>query len=419
MSRIEDLFVNDNLSGKRKVIAEICEKSPMFNVVTASINKRRLTDLKGHWLADFSTQGYLGFDFDEDVMQAAIKATRDYGVVIPWCHLVATVDLCDKAEREIAKLVGTEAASIFASTTLLNHGVIPALIGNDGIMFLDKSAHATMYEGAKIARDSGAKLVSFPTNDFEALEKLLQENQHIKKKLILTDGVYSMTGEYANLPEFERLARKYDALVFVDDAHGFGVVGENPSKDAPYGHRGNGLIRYFGLSYDHMVYVGCFSKAYGSFGAFIACSQKLRDFLQSQATPHDLGGAGPASSMAAVLEGLKINQEKGEAIRSRINMLTQKALTGLRALGYRVDNTTGFPILSVWLGSSEHIVEVSKILYDNHILVTLAPYPMVRQGQESLRVTVTVSNTEEEIDQLIQAFAILKPFLQTHNYPFA
>lgn len=418
MAQVQDLFVEDNLSEKRRVIAEICEKSPMFDVIARKVNKRYLEDLNGHWLADFSTQSYLGFDFDPEVIQAAIEGTKEFGVVVAWCRLVATVNLFTEAEKRIAELVGAEACSIFASTTLLNHGVIPALAGNDGVIFLDKSGHATMYEGAKIARDSGAKLVSFPTNDFETLESLLKEHKEIKKKLILTDGVYSMTGEYANLPEFNRLAKKYNALVFVDDAHGFGVVGENPSKKYPYGHKGNGLLKYFGLNYDNMVYVGCFSKAYGSFGAFIACNKKLRDFLLSQATPHDLGGAGPASAISALLAGLKINDEKGDDIRSRIYSLEQKALKGLKDLGYKIVGNTGFPIISVWLGRSDDIIEISKILYDNHILLTLAPYPMVKKGEEALRITITVTNTEEEINQLIESFKELKKYLLKKGYGF-
>lgn len=415
---IQSLFVNNNLVERRKIIAEICENSPMFDVVTRSVNERHLEDLNGHPLADFATQSYLGLDFHPEVIEAAVKGTRQYGTVVAWCRLVATVTPFTQAEEAIAQLVGTEACSIFASTTLLNHGVIPALAGKDGVIFLDKSAHATMYEGAKIARDSGATLVSFPTHDFEALESLLQQHQNAKKKLILTDGVYSMTGDYANLPEFDLLAKKYEALVFVDDAHGFGVVGENPSPEAPFGHKGNGLMNYYGLNDDNMVYVGCFSKAYGTFGSFIACRKKLRDFLLSQATPHDLGGAGPVSAMTALLKGLEINSREGDMRRQRMWELTQKAILGLRDLGYRVENDLGFPILFVFLGKSEDIIAISKILYENHILLTLSPYPMVKKGEEGLRISITATNTDKEVDQLIEAFSKLKEFLLENDYQF-
>jgi 8-amino-7-oxononanoate synthase len=416
---LETLFTDSNLSAQRKMISDICKSSPMFNCVLHKVKNRHLIDGNGHWLADFATQDYLGFDFEPRVIDAAIEATKQYGTVVAWCRLVATVDLFDRAEQEIAKLIGTEAVSIFASTTLLNHGVIPALLGKDGALFLDKSGHATMYEAGKIARDSGSKLISFPTEDYEALEQLLIENNHISKKLIAVDGVNSMTGDYTNLPVLDKLAKKYDALVYVDDAHGFGVVGENPDINNPYGSKGNGLIKHFGLTYENMLYIGCFSKAYGSFGSFIGCSHKLRDFLISQATPHDLGGAGPASAMAAVLEGVKINAEKGDAIRQRIHILTQRALNGLQDLGFDTYNTTSFPIISVPLYDGDLMIEASHILYQNHILLTLAPYPMVKRGNEAFRITVTSTNTEEEIDQLILAFSKIKEFLIEKNVPLS
>jgi 8-amino-7-oxononanoate synthase len=402
MGTIDNIFITE-IGEKRKIIDDFCKASPMFGVVAKKVKDRYLEDLNGHYLYDFGTQDYLGIGFDPRQVDAAVEATR----------LVATVDLFTIAEDAIAKLVGTEASSIFASTTLLNHGVIPALMGNDGVMFLDKSAHATMYEGAKIARDSGAKLVSFPQNDIEALEKLLIEYQDTKKKLIITDGVYSMTGEYADLPALDKLAKKYNALLFVDDAHGFGVVGEKPDADHPYGYKGNGLVNFYNLNYDNILYVGCFSKAYGTFGSFVACSNKMKDFLLSQATPHDLGGVGPASAMAALLAGLEINKEEGEEKRNKISKLTKRAIAGLTDLGYTVENNTGFPIIYVKMDKPEHMIEMSKILYENHILLTLSPYPMVKKGEEGLRVTLTCTNTDEEVDRLLLAFKIAKAYLAT------
>jgi 8-amino-7-oxononanoate synthase len=409
--KVEDAFISDNFSERRRLIAEIFEQSPMFNVSLKRVYKRRLEDVNGHVLFDFATQDYLGFDFEPEVIESAIQGTRDFGTVVAWCRMVATVDLFNEAEREIAKLIGTEACSIFASTTLLNHGVIPALLGNDGVLFLDKSAHATMYEGAKIARDSGARLKSFPSDDLETLEKLLKEHEDIPKKLIAIDGVNSMTGGYPDLPGLDALAKKYGALIFVDDAHGFGVVGENPDEKNPYGRKGNGIVKYFGLDYSNILYVGCFSKAYGSFGSFIGCSSRMRDFLLSQATPHDLGGMGPASAMSAVLTGLKLNAQDGDERRNRTYALMQRLLKGLTDLGFETHNSTGFPIVSVRLKAAHLMVEVSKLLYENHVLVTLAPYPSVKKGDEAIRLTVTTTNTEEEVDTLIDAFSKVKAYL--------
>lgn len=412
MSSVNQIFTTNNISNSRKLIAEFCAKSPMFGVVATKVDKRRLELADGHWLGDFGTQDYLSLDFEPEVINSVIDATKKYGTVVAWCRLVATVDLFTQAEKEVAELVGAEAANIFASTTLLNHGVIPALLGKDGVMFLDKAGHATLYEGAKIARDSGATLVSFPKDDFAALEKLLIEYQDNPKKLIVTDGVYSMTGEYANLPALDALAKKYNALLYVDDAHGFGVVGERPSAEFPYGHRGNGSVKYYGLDYDNIVYVGCFSKAYGSYGAFIAGNKTIQEFLLSQATPHDLGGHGSASAMAAVITGFKINRERGDIIRKQLYELTLQTKTALSTMGFKLQGNTDFPIINVWLGSSEHMVEISKILFEHHVLLTLAPFPMVPQGAESLRITVTPTNTQSEIQALLEGFLAVRLYLQ-------
>lgn len=419
MNHIQTLFVDENLQSHKKRIANLCSNNSLLNVVAKNVNKRYLEDQEGHWLADFATQSYLGFDFNEQIIEAVINATRQYGAVVAWCRLVATVDLFIEAEESVAKLVRAEACSIFASTTLLNHGVIPALAGNEGLILLDKDGHGTLKEGALLAQAQGARIIKFDSKNITHLEKiLLRTHKTFKKKLILTNGVISRTGDYPDLPSLNMMAQKYDALVYVDDAHGFGVVGEKPSFSNPYGLKGNGLLNYYNLNYDNMVYVGCFSKAYGSFGAFIACTKKLKKFLLSQATPHDLGGAGPASAIAAVLTGLKINELEGEEIRKRIFSLTRKARKGLQELGYVINGETLFPIINVCLGKVKDIQRIAKILYDNHILVTLYPYPMVKITNNSLRITVTASNTEAEIDQLIKAFQELKVYLLKKGYPF-
>lgn len=407
-SHLERVFITENQNVQRRVIAEICDSSPMFDYICHKILNRQITDGNGHVLCDFATQDYLGLSFRPEYLNAVTEGSRMFGVAVPWCRLVGTVELFQQVENIVSRLVGSEACSIFATTTLLNHGVIPALLGKNGLLLLDKSGHMTMYESAKIARDSGSTLVSFPSGDLLNLENLLIQYQDIEKKLICVDGVNSMTGHYSDLPALDALAKKYNALLYIDDAHGFGVVGEQPDDNAPYGYRGNGLVKYFGLDYSNILYVGCFSKAYGAYGAFIACSRRMRNFLISQATPHDLGGTAPASAISAVVAGLKINENEGEAIRRRIWLLTRNAVTSLKRLGFEVSNTTGFPIVSVRINDRNRIIEISKTLYRNHIFLTLSPYPMVKKGDEALRITITAANTEAEIEQLTKAFSVVK-----------
>lgn len=413
---VEQFFIENNLTENRKMIAEIFAASPMFNASYRRLDNRKVIDVDGHWLYDFAANDYLGMAMHPAVIEASKRGLDQFGTLQPWCRLVSVVDNMNQVEEKVAELLGTEAVNIFASTTLLSHGTIPALLGKDGILFLDKSAHATMYEGAKMARDSGSKLVSFRSGDLEALENLLKEYEHIRKKLIAVDGVYSMTGDFADLPRLQALAIKYNALLYVDDAHGFGLIGENPSPEYPFGRRGNGLVKYFGLTYDNILYVASLAKSFGSTASFIACSHAMREFLLSQSTPHDLGHSARADAMLAALAAMEISEKSGDALRNELYRKTKTVIDALREQGYSVGSTTGFPIINVWLGSTNDImIDSSKVLYDNHVILTLAPYPMVTRGNESFRITVTVNNTDEEIQQLITAFAELKIFLQSKD----
>jgi 8-amino-7-oxononanoate synthase len=286
-------------------------------------------------------------------------------------------------------------------------------MGKDGLMFLDKIAHMTMYEAAKMARDSGSKLINFEHEDYTKLEDGLKEHRDNPKKLILVDGAYSMTGNYANLDILAGLARKYNAILYVDDAHGFGVIGENPTESTPYGYKGNGLVRHCAQSYDNILYVGGLSKAYSSLAAFISCSKPMKEFLKAFATPYDLSGPCPTASLQSLLTGLEVNEKIGTQLRGNLFHLTKKTIDGLRDRGFYIDNRTYFPIVSVWIGNTEHLIKASHILWENGILVTLSPYPMVKKGDETLRITVTAANTNDEVDRLLAAFDKIKAYMES------
>ncbi|KKQ38214.1 MAG: Polyketide synthase-related protein, partial [Candidatus Roizmanbacteria bacterium GW2011_GWA2_37_7] len=319
--------------------------------------------------------------------------------------LVASPEIYNYLEEEISNLVGTEACVIFPTVTLISIGVLPAFVGKTGVLILDKSGHETMYEGAKIARDNGATLESFEKDDFSSLEEILKKHESNNRKVIMVDGVYSMTGDYANLPKLVKLAKKYKALIYIDDAHGFGVIGENPTNEFPLGKKGNGIVKYFGMEYDNIIYVGGCSKAYSSLAAFVACSKEMKTFIEAFATPYDLSGPCPIASLSTLLQGLNINKESGDNRRKKLFDLTSRAINGLRGLGYDVLNKTGFPIISVLIGDTEKLIKTANMLFDEGILVTVAPYPMVRKGEDVHRITITSANTEDEVDKLINAFS--------------
>ncbi len=398
---------------RRSEIRNMFESTKMYNLTALEIKDRKIRVSDSHWVADFASCNYLGLDLDPQMDTSVAENINKWGVHPSWCRLVASPKIYNDVEQELASLIGTETTLILPTVTLISIGVIPAIVGKTGVIFLDKSAHETMYEAAKIARDSGATLVSYPQDDLQRLEELLIEHKENQRKLILVDGVYSMSGDYVNLPKLAELAKKYEALVYIDDAHGFGVVGEKPSEDFPLGHKGNGIVRYWDMSYDNIIYVGGCSKAFSSLAAFIGCSYEFKKFIQAFATPYDLSGPCPTASLATLYQGLKINAQRGDQYRNKLWSLTKKSIDGLTKLGFRVLNKTGFPIVSVYIGDSTKLIESANILYNNGILVTVAPYPMVKKGEECHRISITAANTDEEIQQMLNAFEKVMDYLNS------
>lgn len=418
---IYESIMQANLKGQRATLREVLARSPMFDAVALEIKGRMIRVGPSHWVADFASCNYLGYDLDEEIMAAIEPALKKWGVHPSWCRLVASPSLYEECEAALGELIGAPAVLILPTVTLIHIGVMPALMGKDGVMFLDKFAHMTMYEAAKMARDSGSKLLSFASGRLDILEEQLALNKDNPKKLILIDGVYSMTGKYPDLPRLSALAKRYGALVYIDDAHGFGVVGERPDDSMPYGHRGNGIVRHFGMTYeaDNLLYVGGLSKAYSSLAAFVAASKELKTFFKAYATPYDLSGPCPTASLASLLAGIHVDAKRGDACRKRLYHLSKRSIDGLRQLGFAVDNDTYFPILSIWIGDTERLIHTAKILWDSGILITLGPYPMVPKGEEVLRITVTAANTDEQVDTLIKAFSKVRDYITGQGAPLS
>jgi len=408
----EDKMIEANESeNRRALIRQMFRRMKQYNVMAKEIKGRQIRVGDTHWVTDFASCNYLGFDLDRDIGTDVNEEIDRWGVHPSWCRLVASPQIYDDLESRLAKLMGTEATLILPTVTLISIGIIPALMGKTGVMFLDKSGHETMYEGCKIARDSGATLKSFKQGDFAALETLLKEHKDNPRKLILVDGVYSMTGDYADIKALQSLSIKYDALLYIDDAHGFGVVGEKPDANNPFGYKGNGIVRHMGCDYENILYVGGCSKAYSSLAAFIACSGKMKTFLQAFSTPYDLSGPCPTASLATLWKGLDVNEKRGDAYRKKLWDLTNRGIKGLRALGFDVVNQSGFPIVSVKIGDTEKLIETANFMFDAGIMATICPYPMVIKGEEIHRLTFTAANTEEDVTKLLDVFGKIKKML--------
>jgi len=227
------------------------------------------------------------------------------------------------------------------------------------------------------------------------------------------DGVNSMTGNAPDVARFQRLAAEHDALLYIDDAHGFGVIGErSPDELCDYGHLGNSIMRHLDVSYDNVVLVAGFSKAYSSLLAFLALPTKLKDALKVLAPPYLFSGPSPVASLATTLAGLQVNRTRGDLARRDLWQMTHRVLVALDELEIWTPNQSGYPIIEIPLADHAEIDQVGRFLFDHGIYVTMAAYPLVPKEEVGFRVQVTAANTDEEIEHLIDVLTLVRERFQ-------
>ena len=379
-------------------LAELKRSNPMTDAVIDEIDGRMIR-IGDQWLADFASCNYLGFDLDTEIIDAVPEYLRRWGTHPSWSRLLGSPVLYEQIESRLTELLGCEDSLVLPTITHIHMSVIPVLAAG-GTIFLDSRAHKTIYDGCQVARARGAIVKRFAFEDPDDLDRLLRDDLS-DTRIVCMDGVNSMTGNAPDLREFARVAREHGALLYVDDAHGFGVIGERGENEtSPYGLRGNSIVRHFGESYDGVVLVAGFSKAYSSLAAFIACPTELKELLKTAAPPYLYSGPSPVASLATVLAGFDVNEARGDQLRVALWRKTEAVLKRLAELDVYTPNHSGYPIIEVPLRRHEEIGEVGRFLFDRGVYVTLAAYPLVPKHEVGFRVQVTAANTDAEIGRL-------------------
>ena len=371
----------------------------MLDAVIDEIDGRQIR-IGDHWLTDYASCNYLGLDLDEEIIAAVPEYLTRWGTHPSWSRLLGSPILYEQIEERLTALLGCEDSLVLPTITHIHMSVIPVLAGG-GTLFLDSRAHKTIYDGCAVAEARGATVQRFAHNDLDQLDALLRERNWRRPGMICIDGVNSMTGNAPDLGSFAALAREHDVILYVDDAHGFGVVGERSSVEpCAYGMRGNSIVRYTGESYENVILVGGFSKAYSSLLAFIACPTALKQVLKTAAPPYLYSGPSPVASLATVLEGLRVNDERGDQLRAKLHRLTGRVLDRVHELGITTPNESGFPIIEVPLADAGSVDEVGELLFERGIYVTMAVYPLVPRDEVGFRLQLTAANTDQQIDHL-------------------
>ncbi|GAB2604453.1 2-amino-3-ketobutyrate CoA ligase [Paractinoplanes abujensis] len=379
-------------------IEDLRVNSRMYDAVIEEIDGRRIR-IGQDWLVDWASCNYLGFDLDTEIIEAVEPQLRRWGTHPSWSRMLGSPQIYPQLEERLTELLGAEDVLLLPTISQIHLGVIPALIGR-GTLIMESRAHRTIYDGCVFARGQGATMKRFRSGDLEELERLLKEAT-ARPVMVCMDGVNSMTGDIPDLTKYAALCREHDAVLYVDDAHGMGVIGErSPIESSPYGMRGNAIVKHAGESYDNVILVGGFSKAYSSLLAFLALPTAAKNKLKVDAPTYLYSGPSPVASLATVMAGLDVNDKRGDELRGHLYRLTAKLLSHVRGMGVHTLNVHDTPVVEIPISPEHDLIAVSERLWRAGQYVTLAPYPGVPRDEIGFRVQLTAAHTEQHVDDL-------------------
>ncbi len=340
--------------------------------------------INGRKVLMFGSNSYLGLTVHPKVKEAAKKAIDKYGTGCAGSRFLnGTLDIHEELEERLAAFVNKEDALLFSTGFQANLGGIAGLVGKGEYVILDKSDHASIVDGARLSYGTVKRFIH---NDMESLEKVLSSIELDAGKLIVVDGVYSMDGDIANLPEMVKLKKRYNARLMVDDAHSFGVLGKN----------GRGTANHFGLEDDVDIVMGTFSKSFASLGGFLASDRAVIDYLRHFARSVIFSASITPASTAAVLAALDIMENEPELI-DKLWANTERMRKGVQDMGYDT-GTSCTPIIPLIVGDDEKVLKMRRMLLDEGVFVNPVVSPAVPPNKTLIRLSLMATHTFEQID---------------------
>ena len=337
---------------------------------------------------------YLGLTVNQEVIDAGVEAMKKYGTGCSGSRFLnGTLDLHNKLERELADFLGTEDCVTFSTGFQSNLGIISAICGRQDYIFNDRENHASIYDGCKL---SYAKVTRYRHNDMADLEKRLAETPIDAGKLIVTDGVFSMSGDICRLPDIAELAHKYKARVMVDDAHGLGVIGKG----------GRGTASYFGLEKEVDITMGTFSKSLASLGGYMVASAKVCEYVRHNSRPFIFSASLTPASCATARAALKVIREHPEIVE-RLGDLAEYYRDGLAARGVptvKAENKR-IPIIPIYTYDAERTLLISKKLFEEGVYVNPVLPPATAPTECLLRTSLMATHTESVLDEAMDIIA--------------
>jgi len=353
-------------------------------------NQGAVARYQGREILMFGSNNYLGLTTHPKVREAAIEAIKKYGTSMTGSRFLnGTLELHETLEAEIASFLGKESSLVFTTGYQANLGLMTALINKSSVAVVDKFAHASVHDGARLMQGT---TLHFKHNDLVDAERVIASLPEERGAMLVVDGVYSMEGELADLPGFAKLAKKYKVRFVVDDAHGIGVMGPG----------GRGTAHHFGVQDDVDILIGTFSKSLASTGGFVAADKKVIDFIKHYGRPMIFSASLAPSCTAAALAALEILKQEPE-LPKRVLANTLRLKNGLRDLGYETGECES-AVVSVIIRDNLKAFCIWKDLLEEGVYTNPVMYPAVAKGREMLRVSCVATHTEDHLSRAIEIF---------------
>lgn len=360
---------------------------PYFHALTSGQDTQVM--MEGHETIMIGSNNYLGLTSDKRVINAGIEALKKYGSGNSGSRFLnGTLDIHKQLEAELAKFLHKEAVMTFSTGFQSNLGIISAIAGMHDVILCDRENHASIYDGCRL---SYGEMIRYKHSDMKDLEEKLKAIDKSKGILIVTDGIFSMSGEICKLPEIVKFAKQYGARVMVDDAHSLGVLGKH----------GRGTAEYFGLEDDVDIYMGTFSKSLASLGGYMASSREVVDYVMHTSRPYIFSASITPASVACALEALKILEENPQRIQDLLD-ISQYMRDGLKKLGVKIiDSIT--PIIPIYVYEDEKAFMACKLLLERGVYVNPVISPATPKGMALLRTSYTATHTKAQMDKAMKA----------------
>ncbi len=361
---------------------------PFFRMIES--DQDTVVTMNGKKVLMFGSNSYMGLTNHPKIKEAAIAATLKYGTGCAGSRFLnGTLDIHVELERKLADFVGKDASLVYSTGFQVNLGVIPTVTGRNDYILIDELNHASIIEATRL---SFAKVIKFKHNDMQSLERVLKKCEAGRIKLIVVDGVFSMDGDIANLPEIVRLADKYDATIMVDDAHAIGVIGKN----------GSGTASHFGLTSKVDLIMGTFSKSLAALGGFIASDFETINYIKHHSRSLIFSASATPASAAAVIAAIDIIKSEPERMKN-LWEVTHYAIDNFRKLGFDIGNTVT-PIIPLYIRDNLKTLTITRMLMDEGIFVNPVVAPAVSKDNTLIRFSLMATHTKDQVDIALEKF---------------